>query len=118
MDTFNDLFMGYVTVMHDAWVDFSFLLYFSFFMSISFFFLVFLVCSEVISLDLASAVVSLRCTVPLAFSLTKYLGLENWDNELGFCVIILFIVMRRLEEVLSKYQGREREFPRPCIEPS
>lgn len=82
------------------------------------FFLVFLVCSEVISLDLASAVVSLRCTVPLAFSLTKYLGLENWDNELGFCVIILFIVMRRLEEVLSKYQGREREFPRPCIEPS
>jgi hypothetical protein len=21
-DTFNDLFMGYITVMHDAWVDF------------------------------------------------------------------------------------------------
>ena len=52
------------------------------------FFLVFLVCSEVISLDLASTVVSLRCTVPLAFSPIKYLGLENWDNELGFGVII------------------------------
>lgn len=38
MDTFNDLFMGYVTVMHDAWVDFSFYSIFSFFMSISFFF--------------------------------------------------------------------------------
>lgn len=68
-------------------IFFFFLLYFSFFMFISFL-LVFLVCSEVISLDLAPAVVSLRCTVPLAFSLIKYLGLENWDNELGFCVII------------------------------
>lgn len=86
-DTFNDLFMGYVTVMHDAWVDFFF--YFIIRFSCLFpFFLVFLVCSEVISLDLASTVVSLRCTVPLAFSPIKYLGLENWDNELGFGVII------------------------------
>lgn len=80
--------MGYVTAMHDAWVDFLFLftLFFIFHVYLLF---VGLSCLQRGHLPgLASAVVSLRCTVPLAFSLIKYLGLENWDNELGFCVII------------------------------
>lgn len=75
-DTFNDLFMVYVTVMHDAWVDFLF-------------FLVDISCLQIGHPPGSGNYPGvLRCTIHLTFSLGKYLSQENWNNELGFCVNI------------------------------